>query len=450
MRGRFFSFARATAPFVALAIVCGGAACTSFGTETTPEVDSGISDPADASVTPPPPSEAGPPPSTFRNDPSLGAEAFVAVTTGTSVCKYNPGAAPYCTGPTQASHTCALRNDGEVLCWGASKSGRLGAVPQGDSIDSAWRPSPTPAKVPGLPAPATAIAAGADHTCALLSTKAVYCWGYNWNGQLGHGDGIEGQPNAGTGQPPGRLPLKNTGTVKDLVAGQGHTCVRFESGEVECTCKANDQETDAFKARSFQKISLGWKTSCGVDIAGGLWCSGDSASNQITNPPNAPATMVLGSIDDVTVGYGHICATPRGSGRPQCWGNCAGFGETTGAQPCSRVPGNRVALPSVGNGSTVPSVVEAGGAHTCWIEASNVYCFGASTSGETGAPPGLKGAPGDPILRNARTVSASASHTCAVTSTGDVFCWGNNDFGQLGNSDKSVDVATKVVFPPGG
>jgi hypothetical protein len=157
MRGRFFSFARATAPFVALAIVCGGAACTSFGTETTPEVDGGSSGPGDASVKPPPPNEADPPPSTFRNDPSLGPGAFVAVTTGTSVCKYNPGSAPYCTGPTQASHTCALRNDGAVLCWGADKSGRLGTVPQGDSLESVWRGSPTPTKVPGLPAPATAI-----------------------------------------------------------------------------------------------------------------------------------------------------------------------------------------------------------------------------------------------------------------------------------------------------
>jgi alpha-tubulin suppressor-like RCC1 family protein len=424
MRGRFSSFARATGSFVAFAIVCGGAACTSFGTETTPEVDGG----------------------SFRNDPSLGAEAFVAVTTGTSSCAFNDN--DYCMGKKPASHTCALRNDGAVLCWGAAKSGRLGTVPSGDALKAPWSANPRPSVVPGLPAPATAIAAGADHTCALLSTKAVTCWGYNWNGQLGHSDGIEGQPNAGTGQPPGRLPLKNTGTVKDLVAGQGHTCVRFESGEVECTGKANDQETDAFKGRSFRKISLGWKTSCGVDTEGFLWCSGDSASNQITNIPNAPAFQVLGSIDDVTVGYGHICATPRGSGRPKCWGNCAGFG-LAGPSPCSRVAGNPVELPGLGNGSTAPSVVEAGGAHTCWIEASNVYCFGASTSGETGAPPGLKGAPGDPILRNARDVSASASHTCAVTSAGDVFCWGNNDFGQLGASGPSTPTATKVVFPPG-
>lgn len=448
MRGRFSSFARATAPFVAFAIVYGVASCTSFGTEVTPEAEAGPV--GDASVTPPPPNEADPPPSTFRNDPSLGPRAFVAVTTGTSVCKYNPGSAPYCTGPTQASHTCALRNDGAVLCWGAEKSGRLGTVPQGDSLESDWRGSPTPTKVPGLPAPATAIAAGADHTCALLSDKAITCWGYNWNGQLGRGDGVEGRPTAGIGQPPGRLTLKTTGTVKDVVAGQGHTCVRFESGEVECTGKGDDLETDAFKNRRFHKISLGWKTSCGVGTDGFLWCSGDSASNQITNQPNALGSMVLGSIDDVSVGYGHICATPRGAARPQCWGNCAGFGVPSGQGGCPTFPGGRVALPGNPTGGMSPTALDAGGAHTCWLEASDVYCVGASTSGEAGTSEQMRTAPGEPILKDARAVSASGSHTCAVTSAGDVFCWGNNDFGQLGYAGKGSPTATKVVFPSGG
>jgi len=442
MSRRFLSFAR-VGVLVSLGIAFGGPACTTFGTATTPDVDGGAVATGDAAVTPPP--KDGAPPSTFLNDPSLGPEAFVAVTAGTSVCKYNSGAAPYCAGRTEASHTCALRNDGEVLCWGASKSGRLGVVPKGDSVEAQWLGSPVPAKVPGLPGPAIAIAAGADHTCALSSSKAVYCWGYNWNGQLGRGDGQEGQPSAGTGQPPGRLTLQKTGTVKEVVAGQGHTCVLFETGEVECTGKVNDQETAAFAARKFQKISLGWKTSCGVDTLGALWCSGDSASGQITNQENAGATQVLGDVVDVSVGYGHICAKSPSNARFACWGNCAGVGQTS----CQLAAGNRIQLPSVGNGSTIPSALDLGGAHTCWIEGSNVYCIGASPNGEAGVTADLKPFPGDPIFKNARAVTASGSHACAVSSTGDVFCWGNNEFGQLGRAGTGADTASKVAFPPG-
>lgn len=435
---------------VSLAVVFGGPACTSFGTEPdTPGGDGGAIAPGDASL--PLPKEDAAAPSAFRNDPSLRADAFVAVTAGTSACKYNPGAGPYCQGNTQASHTCALRNDGRVACWGASKSGRLGVVPPNDAPEATWSTTQPPTFVPGLPAPATAITAGADHTCALLSDKAVFCWGYNWNGQLGRGEGQEGQPRAGAGQPPGRLTLQTTGTVKEVVAGQGHTCVLFESGDVECVGKVNDKETSAFQSRKFQKISLGWKTSCGVTVAGELVCSGDSASNQITTSSSADATTLLGAATDVSVGYGHICARLGPSARPQCWGNCVAYGDTSGpSSGCPRLAGNRRALPGVGSNSTIPTALDAGGAHTCWIEGSNAYCIGASASGEAGTTEQVRSMPGDPIVKNVRAITASGSHTCAVTSAGEVHCWGNNEFGQLGSNGPSSDVATKVVFPPAG
>lgn len=412
---------------VSLAVAFGGPACTSFGTEPGPDT---------------PGADGG---TVFRNVPGLAADAFVAVTAGTSSCAYNDNG--YCSGRKPASHTCALRNDGRVACWGARKSGRLGTVPPGDTLVAPWSYEPRPSFVPGLPAPATAIAAGADHTCALLSNNAVHCWGYNWNGQLGRDGGQEGQPSAGTGQPPGLLTIQTTGTVKEVVAGQGHTCVRFESGEVECVGKVNDKETAAFQGRKFQKISLGWKTSCGVTLAGELYCSGDSASDQITTSSSADATLLFGGVLDVTVGYGHICARSGPPARPQCWGNCQGFGESCSSQPWTK----RANLPTVGSsGSTIPTALDAGGAHTCWIEGSNAYCIGASASGEAGTTEQVRSMPGDPIVKNVRAITASGSHTCVVTSAGEVHCWGNNEFGQLGSNGPSSDVATKVVFPPAG
>ena len=78
------------------------------------------------------------------------------------------------------SHTCALLGDGTVKCWGNNDSGQLGT---GSTATS----SPTPSTVAGLAGPVTALSAGGAHTCALLESGAVQCWGTNREGELGDG-----------------------------------------------------------------------------------------------------------------------------------------------------------------------------------------------------------------------------------------------------------------------
>jgi alpha-tubulin suppressor-like RCC1 family protein len=76
-------------------------------------------------------------------------------------------------------HTCALLSNGDVKCWGNNASGEVGD----GTISTRTAPGP---RVP-LAAPAVAVACGASHTCALLATGAVQCWGDNMLGQLGNG-----------------------------------------------------------------------------------------------------------------------------------------------------------------------------------------------------------------------------------------------------------------------
>jgi hypothetical protein len=88
------------------------------------------------------------------------------------------------------SHTCALVDDGRVFCWGFNQKGQLGIgyLPEHSPSGSKWYIITQPTEVIGLPEPAVAVAAGGSHTCAVLGSGSVYCWGNNMDGQLGNGE----------------------------------------------------------------------------------------------------------------------------------------------------------------------------------------------------------------------------------------------------------------------
>ena len=113
-------------------------------------------------------------------------------------------------------HTCALMNSGEVYCWGSNQYGQLG--------DGSTTQRLTPVAVSALSG-ATAIAAGAGYTCALVAGGAVYCWGDNFHGQLGDGSTTRRLTPVTVGG------LYGTTTI---AAGRSHACVVVASAAVRC------------------------------------------------------------------------------------------------------------------------------------------------------------------------------------------------------------------------
>ena len=130
------------------------------------------------------------------------------------------------------THTCALLDTGVVNCWGANAYGQLGngsTDDAGTNRDSPTTASLIPTKVPvQLPESATALTAGEFHTCALLDTGAVNCWGSNSYGQLGFGIVTS---NEVLPAPPD-LPFNTTTTV--VAAGKLHTCAVLSTGAAYC------------------------------------------------------------------------------------------------------------------------------------------------------------------------------------------------------------------------
>jgi alpha-tubulin suppressor-like RCC1 family protein len=201
-------------------------------------------------------------------------------------------------------HTCALLATGAVDCWGYNFAAELGVGTSSGPhfcTGGQWC-STTPVAVIGI-ANATAITAGGDHTCALLVGGGVDCWGFNSYGQLG--DGISSGPQTcefGVVRC-AKTPVAASGTVSPtaIAAGGDHTCALLAAGRVAC-----------WGANSFGELGDG--THSGPAACNGYPCSATPV-----------AVSRLAGASAISGGEDHTCALLSG-GAVACWGEGA-YGE---------------------------------------------------------------------------------------------------------------------------
>jgi hypothetical protein len=146
------------------------------------------------------------------------------------------------------NHTCVLQQSGLVYCWGRNNFGQLGYnrtdnLGDGEAVTSFGYVT--------LGDQATRIAAGGDHTCAILSSGALRCWGLNNFGQLGHGDTANIGDNE-TVYSAGNVDLGAGVVVKDLALGDSHTCALLTTGAVRCWGR-NDLGADRPMSRCLEQ-----------------------------------------------------------------------------------------------------------------------------------------------------------------------------------------------------
>lgn len=182
-------------------------------------------------------------------------------------------------------HTCAL-SGGEVYCWGAGTEGRLGYGNQQDRLAPA---GPVPI---GASASITQIAAGSRHTCALTMQGQVHCWGVGDRGQLGYGFSTA----IGDDELPSTRGAVGLGGIAlQIAAGGDHTCAILATGETLCwgygangalgtgmTTNVGDNETPDVNPRFVdlpgtamaRQLALGHDHSCTVTSDDGISCWG--------------------------------------------------------------------------------------------------------------------------------------------------------------------------------
>ncbi len=255
-------------------------------------------------------------------------------------------------------HVCAVLSGGTLRCWGFGGGGNLG---YNDTADRANGIGPSILASGDVPvgAPVRSVAAGGTHTCALLESGAVRCWGAGGFGRLGYdntndvGDGIGPSITAAGDVPVGAA-------AKQVVSGNLHNCALLENGAVRCW-------------------GSGGSGQMGNDSAGNV---GDGGGLSIIAAGDVP----LGApAQALAAGQDHVCALLV-SGAVRCWGaNSYGqLGYNNTANVGDGVGPSIIAAGDVPLGGAAVQIA-VGAFHSCALMADRaLYCWGRNSTGQLG------------------------------------------------------------------
>ena len=305
----------------------------------------------------------------------------------------DPPAGRYTAIAANGASMCAINTGGAIACWGDNEFGQAESPDSSYAAVAAGADHMCAIKIDGsavcswaswyrprfklqprgvLPAGQyqyTAISAGDDHSCAIRADQTIACWGQNDFGQA---------------DPP-------AGRHTAISAGDDHSCAIRADQAIACWGDNDSGQTDPPAGRH-TAISAGDDHSCAIRADQTIACWGDNDSGQ-TDPPAGRHTAVYS-------GMAHSCAL-RADQTIACWGdNEFGYADTPSGQF---------------------TAVAAGAYHTCAIRADQtIACWGNNQDGQTDAPAGRYTA-----------VAAGWFHTCAIGVDTTMTCWGDGGFGPI-------------------
>lgn len=315
------------------------------------------------------------------------------------------------------------------------------------------------------------IAAGAEHTCASLDSRDVYCWGNNQFedgsvGQLGNGD-------AGPAIVPSPTKVEGADGWRSVSAGVHHTCTENEGferfcwgnnikGEIAAPANIEIQRTPRRSSEvvDLDSVVCGANHSCGIRAdATDLYCWGNNGNGTVGINQNGGKVydpkLVGSGYKSVAASGEHTCAL-RKDRSIQCWGHNDSdeVGALVGTSANAPVDAG-CDKSNTGKGCFTDYIgLGLGWFHSCAIrEGGKLYCWGGNINGQLGFKPSTNdfNQPEPTLIAKEivwSDVAGGRSHTCAQDNHGALYCWGLNADNQLGfDSDGIVTTPTKVDFP---
>jgi alpha-tubulin suppressor-like RCC1 family protein len=351
-----------------------------------------------------------------------------------------PGeAGPVTQAATGGDFSLTVTSTGQLYAFGSNYFGQLGNPTNNHMLFEA-NPTPTLVTLPGASGPVTETAAGAKHSLGLTSSGQLYAFGENWFGQLGN-------PTNNQTEEPNPTPTLVTlpgasGPVAQIAAGAYHSLALTSTGQLyafgdnywgQLGAATNDKSPDYTSANPTPTlVTLPGASGPVTEIAAGAWFSlavtstgqlyafgsnyfgqlGDRTNN-LTEEPNPTPTLVTlpgasGPVTQIAAGYAHSLALTSS-------GQLYAFGENSSGQ-----------LGNTTNDSP-------------WSEAANPTPTLVTLPGASGR-----------VMR----IAAGGGYSLALTSSGQLYAFGSNTRGQLGNTtnnDRAAGVPTPALVElPGG
>lgn len=314
----------------------------------------------------------------------------------------------------------------------------------------------------------SSVSTGYAHTCAVVqdgSAKALYCWGSNYDWQLGIVF-----PETVTSTP---LQVTAPWEPEQVACGDYFTCVLTTTGKVFCGGQNESAQlgisngtitesaefvptTALLESYAATAIVAGARNAC-ILTAGNARCWGNNEESQLTlalsEGQAIPYATDVGVAVALGIGSYHMCAID-GPDSIQCWGY-GDFGQLGNNTVASIGPRADITMP-LEEGGTAPqraTALAVSDTYACGIFASAsaagaVYCWGGNQAGEIGVPVSVTEAALVPIrvaaLASVTQLAAGTDYACALSADHKVFCWGSNFYRQLGPNGPGDGSATPV------
>jgi alpha-tubulin suppressor-like RCC1 family protein len=353
-------------------------------------------------------------------------------------------------------YVCAMNADSSLSCWGRGDMGQLGNWINENSTTASFVRDGSDLTLTGI----VDIDMGGYHGCALGDSGGVWCWGGGEFGQLGTND-------TNSYAYATRVLAPNSGYltgIVDISAGEYHTCAVTDNGQAWCwgnglsgalgnqTTESSMLPTQVYMTgdiplTNVQRISSGASHTCAVTSNGQVWCwgtvtagslgDGVSLSSTVAVPVYTGIDTPLTNISQVSAGTNYSCAVDT-NGAAWCWGDDGNAVLANGANESQSWAARVTTQNDVLTGAIA---VAAADTHACLVTTSgDVWCWGAGATGQLGNGSETAREYAVPVALDSMTTLTGMAHvtvglefSCARATGQSAYCWGSNNYGQLGD-----------------